>query len=125
MKGHRGNHLVTDCEQAANVAKTTAEACIKMGASLETQKNVLVLSMKKVLIDHMAKLRISSGLTQAELAKRMNVHVNKVVAIESLDDQEKLTLGELRQYVEGLGLKSVVRIERRTDIRTPQSINKG
>ena len=59
---------------------------------------------KTVLITHMIRLRDASGLTQSDLAKRMKCHVNKVVAIESLDDQEKMTLCDFRMYIEGLGL---------------------
>jgi len=104
--------LPTQAKTASEVAKSVADTALKLGAKVETAQRMAVLAQKSILIRHMAKIRTMSKLTQEQLAERSGMPVSWIIKIEELDDQEKLTLGEFRQYVEGLGLKAVVRIER-------------
>lgn len=90
------------------------EDALNMKPVIDAKNKAVEDSNKRTLIDNLIGLRTISGLSREEMACRMKTDIFKVIAIESMQDQEDLTLRDFRMYVEALGLKAVVRIERRT-----------
>ena len=82
-------------------------------SGLVGEKPQPVVENPRLLIEKLVGMRKLNGLTIEEMATRMGENAAYVVKIESLEDQESLTLRQFRMYVEALGLKAVVRIERK------------
>lgn len=59
---------------------------------------------KTRMIDFLVAVRCKRGLSQSEVAKRMNVSVSKVSRFEASSDAD-LRMGELLSYVGAIGIK--------------------
>ena len=71
----------------------------KMNA--ETRSEVLETLSSQRLVNRLAAMRVSAGLSQAKIAERMNCSQGRISKLEHGKDED-LTLGEIRQYAEAV-----------------------